>query len=574
MKDLLVIYQKEANSARLQVKERSDYLMNFFLTGYFFVGLILAFFYDTWIIAVGVGGTCLLAYYSVKILLPASNLYQYVLSAVFGIFMAQYIYQMHGLFEMHFFAFIASALLITYQKWKLQIPAFLVVFLHHAIFSYLQNKGVDKVYFTQLEYFDFQTFLFHILLTTTIFFICGLWAYQLSKYNEIQIAQALKMMQLQKVAQLNIERAKREEVLEERNAILENIDDAYFSLDKDWKLIYWNNAVVKIFEHPGKDLLTLSIWELYPNSEDTLFYYYFHKAVEENAAQHFEIYYEKLDTWFETSVYPSGKGLSIFLKNVSARKIAEIKLEALYKSLQENAKELEASTAELEQFAYSVSHDLQEPLRMVTGFLSIFEQKYAGLVDDKGKQYIQFAVDGAKQMRQVIQDLLAFSRVGKAEDKLDDVNLSQIIEEISGSYKSQPDNKKVIITRKQLPVLKTFKAPVRQVFQNLISNGIKYQKPGNVPEIEIYFDEQERFYQFSVRDNGIGVSKEYHDKIFILFKRLHNREVYDGTGMGLAITKKIIENMGGKIWVESADGTGSTFHFTIPKTPIKLSAAE
>src|SRR4051812_34618747 len=130
-----------AASVRLEVKQRSDRLMNYFLLSYFAGGMLLAFYYNTWIIALGVGGLSLAAYYSAKLLLPGSDLYQYVLSAVLGIFMAQYIYQMHGLFEMHFLAFIGSTILITYQNWKLQIPLMLVVVLHHALFGYLQNTG-------------------------------------------------------------------------------------------------------------------------------------------------------------------------------------------------------------------------------------------------------------------------------------------------------------------------------------------------------------------------------------------------------------------------------------------------
>jgi len=202
---------------QLDVKKRSDRLMNYFLVGYFIIGLILAPFYGTWLIAIGVGGLSLIAYYSAKIALPDSSLYQYILSAVLGIFMAQYIYQMHGLFEMHFFAFIGSAILITYQKWKLQIPMMIVVTFHHAIFSYLQNIGVSNIYFTQLDYFAFQTFVIHILLSAAIFFICGLWSYQLKKYNELHVVQALQMADLQKEAQLSLERKKNEEVLEKAN---------------------------------------------------------------------------------------------------------------------------------------------------------------------------------------------------------------------------------------------------------------------------------------------------------------------------------------------------------------------
>lgn len=202
---------------RANVKERSDRLMSYFLAGYFATGLAAAFLYDTWVIAIGVGGLSLVAYYTVKFALPDSDLYQYVLSAVYGIFMAQLIYQMHGLFEMHFLAFIGSALLITYQNWKLQIPMLLVVVLHHALFSYLQDTGVTKIYFTQLNYFDFQTLLIHVGLTAVIFFICGLWGYQLKKYSEIQILQTMQMADLQKEAQLSAERKLNEEALENSN---------------------------------------------------------------------------------------------------------------------------------------------------------------------------------------------------------------------------------------------------------------------------------------------------------------------------------------------------------------------
>jgi two-component system sensor histidine kinase/response regulator len=217
MDQQLIVPGNPASFFLFGVKKRSDRLMNYFLAGYFVVGLVFALFYGTWLIAFGIGGIALLAYYSAKIALPDSDLYQYVLSAVLGIFMAQYIYQMHGMFEMHFFAFIGSALLITYQKWKLQIPIMLVVLIHHALFGYLQNSGSTTIYFTRLDYFDLQTFVIHILLAAVIFFICGLWGYLLKKYNELQVNQALQMAELQKEALLSLERKRNEEVLEKAN---------------------------------------------------------------------------------------------------------------------------------------------------------------------------------------------------------------------------------------------------------------------------------------------------------------------------------------------------------------------
>lgn len=178
-----------------ETKQRSDRLMNYFLPSYFIAGLIFAFYYDTWLMAVGVGSICVLAYYSTKLILPSSDLYQYVLSTVLGIFMAQYIYQMHGMFEMHFFAFIGSTILVTYQNWKLQIPITLVVTIHHTAFAYLQNIGYEGVFFSQLNYLDVQTLVIHIVLAGVIFFVCGLWSYQLEKSSRLQIVQTLEIMQ-------------------------------------------------------------------------------------------------------------------------------------------------------------------------------------------------------------------------------------------------------------------------------------------------------------------------------------------------------------------------------------------
>lgn len=179
------------------IKKKSDHLTNYFLISFFVVGLLLSFFYDTWQIGIGVGSLLLIAYYSTKIILPKSNLYQYVLSVVLGIFMAQFIYQMHGMFEMHFIAFIASAILITYQNWKLQIPLLLVVGIHHGVFGYFQYLGLDKIYFSQLDYMTLQTFIIHIILAGCIFSICGLWAYQFKKYSEIHMELIFKKREIE-----------------------------------------------------------------------------------------------------------------------------------------------------------------------------------------------------------------------------------------------------------------------------------------------------------------------------------------------------------------------------------------
>jgi PAS domain S-box-containing protein len=253
-------------------------------------------------------------------------------------------------------------------------------------------------------------------------------------------------------------------------------------------------------------------------------------------------------------------------RDVTESKLLEIELKKLNEELQKQARELAISNEELEQFAYVASHDLQEPLRMVTSFLTQLEKKYAGVIDDKGKKYIAFAVDGAKRMRQIILDLLEFSRIGRSDDSKQDINLNDLLKETQILFRKQIEEKKATFIIDTLPVIYAHQSPMRQVFQNLVFNALKFSIPGVPAVIHIDVKETETCWQFAVSDNGIGIEAEYFDKIFIIFQQLHSKDQFSGTGMGLAIAKKIIENQGGKIWVESEAGKGSTFYFTITKT--------
>ena len=355
------------------------------------------------------------------------------------------------------------------------------------------------------------------------------------------------------------------QALEERNIILESIDDAFFAVDKNWIVTYWNNMAEKVLLTSKDKILGHNLWETFSDSVGSESYKNYHNAIETNQAAHFEDYYSVLDKWYEISAYPSDTGLSVYFKDITDRKNSETRLNELNESLQKHTKELAISNAELEQFAYVASHDLQEPLRMVTSFLTQLEKKYNDVIDAKGQQYIYFAVDGAKRMRQIILDLLEFSRVGRTEEDIADVDVTQLVEEITTLHKKQIEELEAIIICEDLPVFQTYKTPLRQVLLNLINNSLKYHRAGVAPVIEIACKETKAYCQFSVKDNGIGIDTEYFDKIFIIFQRLHNKEEYSGTGMGLAITKKIMENLGGKVWVESEPGKGSTFYFTIPK---------
>ncbi|WP_301927798.1 PAS domain S-box protein [Ferruginibacter sp.] len=254
-----------------------------------------------------------------------------------------------------------------------------------------------------------------------------------------------------------------------------------------------------------------------------------------------------------------------FIRDITERKRSENQLITLNENLQKQAQALSNSNKELEQFAFVTSHDLQEPLRMITSFLGLLEKKYNGIIDDNGQKYIDFAVDGAQRMRQIILDLLEFSRVGRIEHELENIDLNVLIDEILVLFRKQVKEKNAVISVAPLPLLKAHRSPIQQVFRNIIGNALKYGSEARPVVVDIKVEDLHDHWQFSVADNGIGIDKEYFDRIFIIFQRLHNKNEYSGTGIGLAITKKIIENFGGSIWLESEVDKGSTFYFTLPK---------
>lgn len=233
--------------------------------------------------------------------------------------------------------------------------------------------------------------------------------------------------------------------------------------------------------------------------------------------------------------------------------------------LEELNTQLQHSNRELEQFAYVASHDLQEPLRMVSSFLTQLEDKYAGKLDKKAHQYIYYAVDGAKRMRQIILDLLEYSRIGEENIKKESIALEEIIDQFCETHKSEIDTKKARFHFNGLPVINNNRTSITQIFHNLLDNALKFSKEGVAPEITITAEDRDTFWQFSIADNGIGIAEESADEIFVIFRRLQEREKYTGTGIGLAIVKKNVEKRNGTIWVQSESSKGTTFTFTLQK---------
>ncbi len=252
-------------------------------------------------------------------------------------------------------------------------------------------------------------------------------------------------------------------------------------------------------------------------------------------------------------------------QDITHRKETELLLKNLNENLRARAKELADTNTELEQFAFIASHDLQEPLRMITSFLTQLELKYKDQLDDKAQQYIYFAIDGAARLRKIILDLLEYSLAGKKTIEVEILDTELVLAESLQLLRKTIEEKDAVIKYGPMPTLTANKSSLLQVFQNLISNGLKYQKAGQNPTIQINAIETDTHWQFSFSDNGIGVDEQFFEKIFVAFQRLHNRSEYAGTGLGLAICKKIIESHGGKIWLESKHGEGSTFYFTLMK---------
>jgi light-regulated signal transduction histidine kinase (bacteriophytochrome) len=231
--------------------------------------------------------------------------------------------------------------------------------------------------------------------------------------------------------------------------------------------------------------------------------------------------------------------------------------------LEERSRDLQRSNSELEQFAYVASHDLQEPLRKVASFCQLLQRRYGGQLDERANQYIDLAVDGAKRMQGLITDLLSFSRVGRGGGAMAAVPLAAALGQAMGTLSADIEASGATIEVGALPVVRGEATLLTSVFQNLLSNALKFRGP-RPPHIAIAAHREGREWALSFSDNGIGIAPEFAERIFVIFQRLHSRDSYPGTGIGLAMCRKIIEYHGGRIWLDAAAKDGSRFCFTLP----------
>jgi PAS domain S-box-containing protein len=246
------------------------------------------------------------------------------------------------------------------------------------------------------------------------------------------------------------------------------------------------------------------------------------------------------------------------IRDISKRKKSE-------EQLVNTVGELKRSNDELQEFAYVASHDLQEPLRMVASYTQLLGQRYKGRLDSDADEFIAYAVDGSNRMQRLIQDLLAYSRAGTNGSALLEISSANALKEALTNLRGTIENSSAIVTHDPLPPITTDSTQLAQIFQNLVGNAIKYRS-AEIPHVHVSATKNGGGeWIFSVRDNGMGIDSLYFDKIFVLFQRLHGQKEFKGTGIGLAICKKIIERLGGRIWVESKPGEGSTFYFALPE---------
>ena len=234
-------------------------------------------------------------------------------------------------------------------------------------------------------------------------------------------------------------------------------------------------------------------------------------------------------------------------------------------ALREAHEELKRSNGELEQFAYVASHDLQEPLRMVSSYTQLLMRRYGDKLDGDAKEFTAFIVDGATRMKQLIEDLLAYSRVGTRDRNFKPAEAESSLRRALTNLRAAIQDSGAAVTQDKLPTIPCDEVQLAQLFQNLIGNALKFRKPDAAPAVHVGAADQGAEWEFTVRDNGIGIEPQYFERIFMVFQRLHDKGEYPGTGIGLAIVKKVVERHGGRIWVQSQPGAGTTFHFTMPK---------
>ncbi|MGD0339076.1 MAG: PAS domain S-box protein [Bacteroidota bacterium] len=347
--------------------------------------------------------------------------------------------------------------------------------------------------------------------------------------------------------------------------IVRDSNDAIIIQDFEGRITAWNHGAELMYGYSEEEALQISIWHLTPSDKEAEQKDFNHRLLSGEKISSFETQRltkdgRLLDVWMTVTKLVDNTGKIIAIasteRDITERKQAE-------KALQESLEDLKRSNTELEQFAYVASHDLQEPLRMVSSFTQLLEKRYKDKLDKDADDFINFAVDGANRMQRLINDLLDYSRVTTRGKKFERIDVGSIVGQVFANLQNRIEESHAIITQDDLPVVEADESQMVRLFQNLIENALKFRRDAP-PHAHISVNKEGAYYVFAVSDNGIGIDSQYADRIFQIFQRLNTSQEYPGTGIGLAICKRIVERHGGKIWFESEVGNGSKFFFTIP----------
>ncbi|WP_165495816.1 PAS domain S-box protein [Marinobacter halodurans] len=340
--------------------------------------------------------------------------------------------------------------------------------------------------------------------------------------------------------------------------VFESITDAFFTLDHSWRFTRVNSRSEELLRRSADDLLGRSLWDLFPEARGTIFESEYGRALETGESVFFETYYEPLDIWVEVSAYPSEEGLAVYFRSIGERKRAEA-------DLKRTLEELERSNQELESFAFVASHDLQEPLRKIQTFADRLISR-SEMLPDTEKDYLKRMQSAASRMQSLIRDLLSYSRITTRAKPFTQCDTSALIDAILGDMETTIQAEEAVIKVDDLPPVFGDDTQIRQVLQNLISNSVKFHKKDTPPYIAIRAEDvtvQE--WTLCIQDNGVGFDMDYAERIFEPFQRLHSRDEFPGTGIGLAIVKKVLERHHARFAVESCPGEGSLFRMTFPR---------
>ncbi len=361
------------------------------------------------------------------------------------------------------------------------------------------------------------------------------------------------------IAQDISDRKQAEQKIRFQSRLLDAVEQAVIATDLEGNIIYWNHYAEVLYGWSAAEVMGRLVVDVVPAASTKEQAAKLMSRLQVGESWSGEFLVQRRDgTTFPAMVFDS----PIYNEQGSLIGIVGVSVDITERKRAEE--ELQRSNAELQQFAYVASHDLQEPLRMVSSYTQLLAECYQGQLDAQADKFIAFATEGATRMQQLLEDLLDYSRVSRRPQPFEPINCTTILKDVLTDLAVTMQESSAVVTADSLPTVLGDRTQLRQLLQNLISNAIKFRRE-EPPLVHIRAEPQEDFWLFTVRDNGIGIDPQFAERIFVLFQRLHSRQEYPGTGIGLAICKKIVERHAGRIWVESHLGEGSTFYFTLPR---------